>query len=244
MTVLNNEGKAMIINWKHKLNLLCGMLISFNVSADALHALDSVEQVAYEFALKQAQANFDHPQITMDSLDQRLRLQACDVALDVFSTKSIVGLGNQTIGVKCNSPVAWTVYVPVKVKVIKSVVVAARPLSANQLIKQGDVKLQQLDIGTLQHGYLNNPKLVIGQQLKYPISMGSVIKPNSVQAQNIVHRGQQIMLVAMAGQMEVRMSGTAMADAALGQRVKVKNSTSNRVVEGVANAPGIVNVSL
>lgn len=234
----------MTINWKHTVSLLCGIFVSFNLFADTLHALDRIEQVAYEYALKQVQSGYDNPQIAMDSLDDRLRLQACGSALDVFSTKAVVGLGHQTIGVKCHAPVAWTVYVPIKVKVIKLVVVATRPLSSNQLLKQDDLKLQQWDIGTLKHGYLNNPKLAIGQQLKYPISMGAVIKPNSLQTQNIVHRGEQIMLVAMAGQMEVRMSGTALDDATLGQRVKVKNSTSKRVVEGIVEAPGIVKVSL
>ena len=234
----------MVVNWKHKLSIVCGIFASFTLSADTLHALDRIEQVAYEYALKQAQASYDNPQIAMDSLDNRLRLQACESPLDVFSSNGVVGLGNQTIGVKCNSPVAWTVYVPVKVKVMKSVVVASRPLSSNQLITQGDIKLQQWDIGSLQHGYLNSAQLVIGQQLKYPVSMGSVIKPNSLQAQKIVHRGDQIMLVAMAGQMEVRMSGTALDDAILGERVKVKNSTSKRIVEGVVDAPGIVKVSL
>jgi flagella basal body P-ring formation protein FlgA len=234
----------MVVNWKYKLSLVCGIFMSFSLTADTLHALDRIEQVAYEYALKQAQASYDNPQIAMASLDDRLRLRACEGALDVFSSNGVVGLGNQTIGVKCNSPVAWTVYVPVEVKVMKSVVVASRPLSSNQLITQDDIKLLQWDIGSLQHGYLNSTQLVIGQQLKYPVSMGSVIKPNSLQAQKIVHRGDQIMLVAMAGQMEVRMSGTALDDATLGERVKVKNSTSKRIVEGVVDAPGIVKVSL
>lgn len=234
----------MTVNWKHTLGLVCGILMSFNLSADTLHALDRIEQVAYEYALKQAQASYDNPQIAMDSLDNRLRLQACDSVLDVFSTKGVVSLGNQTIGVKCNSPVAWTVYVPVKVKVLKLVVVANRPLSSNQIISKDDIKLQKLDIGGLQHGYLSGTQLVIGQQLKYPVSMGTVIKPNSLQAQKVIQRGEQIMLVAMAGQMEVRMSGTALDDGTLGQRVKVKNSTSKRIVEGVVDAPGIVKVSM
>lgn len=85
---------------------------------------------------------------------------------------------------------------------------------------------------------------MVGQQLKYPVSMGSVIKPNSLQSQKIVHRGELITLVAMAGQMEVRMSGTALDDATLGERIKVKNTTSKRIVEGVVDAPGIVKVSL
>ena len=44
--------------------------------------------------------------------------------------------------------------------------------------------------------------------------------------------------------MQVKMSGTALEDASLGQRVKVKNSSSKRIVEGVVNAAGIVYVSM
>ncbi len=234
----------MVINWKQTVSSLCGVFLSFNLSADPLQGLDEIEQLAYEYALKKAQANYDNPQIAMDSLDDRLRLQSCEGTLDVFSTKAVVDLGNQTIGVKCSIPVAWTIYVPIKVKVFKLVVVATKPLSSNHLLKQSDIKLQQRDIGSLQYGYLNKPNLVIGQQLKSPISIGTVIKPNNLHAQNIVHRGEQIMLVAMAGQMEVRMSGTALADATLGQRVRVKNSTSRRIVEGIVGGPGIVEVSL
>jgi len=234
----------MTVNWKHIVSFGFGIAISVNLFADTLHALDRIEQVAYEYALKQAQAKYDNPQIVVEALDSRLRLQACDVNLDVFSTEVNGGLGNQTIGVKCITPVAWTVYVPVKVKVLKPVVVASRPLAAKQQITQHDVKLQQIDIGNLRHSYLANMQLVIGQQLKYPLAMGTVINPASLEAQKVIHRGQQITIVANAGQMEVRMTGTALVDGTLGQRVKVKNRSSKRVVEGVVDAPGIVKVSL
>jgi len=215
-----------------------------NVNANTLHELDNIEQAAYEYALTKAQENFDNPHIVMGSLDSRLRLQACDKNLDVFSNIVNTGLGSQTIGVKCSSPVAWTVYVPVKVKVLQAVVVAVKPLSANQIITSADVKLQQVDIGALRQGYINNIRQIVGQELKYPIAMGSIIKPQSVRAQKLVHRGEHIILVALAGKMEVRMNGTALSDASLGQRVRVKNNSSKRVVEGVVDAPGIVKVTM
>lgn len=230
--------------WKNKLSLLCGLLLAVNVNADTLHSLDNIEQVAYEYALSKAQERFDSPQVAMGTLDSRLRLKACDTRLEAFNKLVGTGIGNQTVGVKCNSPVAWTVYVPVKVKVFKAVVVASKPLPAHQLITASDVKLQQLDIGSLRQGYINNIRQIIGQQLKYPIALGTVIKPKSVQAQKLVHRGEHIMLVASAGKMEVRMSGMALSDASLGQRVRVKNTSSKRVVEGVVDAPGIVKITM
>lgn len=238
----------MKLNWM-QLSLLLSVVLTVNVYADTdntmLQPLGSIEQTAYEFALEQAQArNYDNPQITVESLDSRLRLQACDSKLKAFTNNSNTAIGSQTIGVQCHSPIPWTVYVPSKVKVLKTVVVAARPLAAKQLIRQSDVKLQQIDIGSLRQGYLKNTHDVIGQKLKYPIAMGAVVNPNGVRPQKIVHRGEQILLVAIAGNMEVRMNGTALSDAGKGQRIRVKNSSSKRVVEGVVEAPGIVKVTM
>ena len=237
----------MKFNWMLKVSLMCAALLTVNVHAetDTLQPLNSIEQAAYEYALQHAQANsYDNPQVMVEPLDSRLRLQACDLNLEAFSNNTNTVVGNLTIGVKCTSPVSWTVYVPATVKVVRTVVVAVRPLAAKQLITQSDVKLQQLDIGSLRQGYMSNTRHIIGQQLKHPVAMGAVISPNSVRPQKIVRRGEQILLVAMAGQMEVRMRGIAMSDAAIGQRIRVENSSSKRVVEGVVDGPGIVKVTM
>lgn len=219
-------------------------LLAIEVQAADLHALGDIEQAAYEFALKQAQMQHDNPQVAMESLDHRLRLKICDSELEVFTKTASTTIGHQTIGVKCSFPTTWTVYVPVKVKVFKTVVVANSALSANQIITEKDIKRQTRDIGALRKGYLIDTKPLVGQQAKYAISMGSVINSNSIKPQKIVRRGELILLVASVGKMEVRMNGTALADAQLGQRVKVKNSSSKRVVEGIVEAPGIVKVAM
>jgi len=231
-------------SWKQNLSLIVGLILTINVYGDTLQSLNSIEQVAYEYALSKAQENFDDPHVLMGKLDARLRLQKCDSQLQGFSKIINTGLGNQTVGVKCLSPVAWTVYVPVQVKVFKSVVVATRTLAANKIISKDDVKLRQLDVGSLHQGYVKNITQLVGQQLKYSVAMDSVIKPQNVRPQKIIQRGESIILIAMAGSMEVRMNGTAMADASLGQRVRVKNNSSKRVIEGVVDAPGIVKVAM
>jgi flagella basal body P-ring formation protein FlgA len=71
-----------------------------------------------------------------------------------------------------------------------------------------------------------------------------VIPTRSLKQEQVVRRGEQIILVATAGTMEVRMNGTALDDAGVGEKVKVKNSSSQRVVEGIVHAPGIVKVTM
>jgi len=219
------------------------MLATTGYAAE-LQSQESIEHAAYMYAFEQVQARYDNAQIVMEPLDTRLRLQACDGTLEAFSNSRKIGLGKQTIGVKCSAPVAWTVYVPAKVKLFRPVVVVAQPLAMNHIITKSDLKIESLDIGSLRKGYINNPRHIIGQQLKYPLAIGTVINPNSLRPQKIILRGELIMLVAAAGQMEVRMSGTALSDGSLGQKVRVKNLSSKRVVEGVVDGPGIVKVTM
>lgn len=229
---------------RHIISSLIVVFLTPMVQAQTLQSLASIEQTAYVHALHDAQTSYSQPQVLVDSLDKRLRLQQCDKPLHSFSNSSSNTVGSRTIGVKCQGSVEWTVYVPVKVKVIKPVVVSARPLSANQTLTARDVRLEALDIADLRHGYKESLELVIGQQLKYPLSVGMVIPTRSLKQEQVVRRGEQIVLVAMAGTMEVRMNGTALDDASVGEKVKVKNSSSKRVVEGVVHAPGIVKVTM
>lgn len=212
--------------------------------AETLQSLDNIEHAAYEYGLSQAQAQYDNPQIVMTALDSRLRLQECDGNLETFSNTQNSGLGNQTIGVKCHSPVAWTVYVPIQVKVFQPVVVTVKSLPAKHEITKADIRIEQYDIAMLRQGYLQDMNMAIGQQLKYAITRGAAIKPRSLVDKKVVHRGEQIVLVATAGNMEVRMAGQALADATKGQRVRVKNLSSKRIVEGIVDAPGIVRIMM
>lgn len=212
--------------------------------AENLHSLPMIEQAAYVHALNDAQTSYSNPQVVVDALDKRLRLQQCDKPLHTFSNSSSNSVGSRTIGVRCQAPSEWTVYVPVKVKVMKQVVVSARPLAANQTLTQHDIRLEMMDIAELRQGYLASTKAVVGQQLKYPLAVGMVVPSRGLKLEKVVRRGEQIILVAATGSMEVRMNGTALEDAGVGEKVKVKNSSSQRVVEGIVHSPGIVKVTM
>lgn len=172
-----------IVMCKRSLAFLLGLMMSLSVYGETIQSLTSIEQAAYVYGLAEAQAQYDNPQITMEALDSRLRLQACSSELEAFSNTNNTGLGNQTIGIKCHAPVMWTVYVPIKIRVFKSVVVAVKPLAAKQIISKSDIRLEQQDIATMRQGFMEDTDLLVGQQLKYPVATGTVIKPNNLTAQ-------------------------------------------------------------
>ena len=98
---------------------LLKIILSFTVvfltplQAEPLQPLPGIEQAAYEHALNDAQASYSQPQVVVEPLDKRLRLNQCEQPLHTFSNSSANNVGNRTIGVKCQHPSEWTVYVPV-----------------------------------------------------------------------------------------------------------------------------------
>lgn len=221
---------------------LCVVFLTHTAQADNLQPITDIEQAAYVHALNDAQLSYNSPQVLVESLDNRLRLQRCEKTLKTFSNSAANTVGSRTIGVKCPAATEWTVYVPVKVKVMKPVVVAAKPLAPHTTLSAADVRMQVMDIAELRQGFLESTAQIEGQQLRYPLSVGSVIPSRGLKQEKVVRRGEQIVLVAAAGSMEVRMNGTALEDASVGDKVRVKNSSSERVVEGIVHSPGIVKV--
>lgn len=209
-----------------------------------LHPLHEIEHAAFVYALGEARAQYINPQISLTPLDKRLRLQVCERTLETFSNRDRATAGQMTIGVRCHAPVSWTVYLSARVKVMRPVAVAARPLSANHQVTAADVRIEQRDIAGLRQGYLSESEILVGQTIRHAMPVGAIFQQNHLRPETIVRRGQLVILVAGVGGMEVRVAGTSMADASLGDRVKVKNNASDRVVEGIVDAPGVVRINM
>lgn len=225
--------------------ILSGVIfLTVSAQAASLQALHDVEHAAYLKAVSEAQARFVNPQVSINSMDKRLRLQACDKPLETFANHEQLRSGQLTIGVRCHSPVSWTVYVSSQVKVMRDVVVTRRALPADHILTADDIKLAEHDIASMRKSYLKDASILIGQKLKSPLPMGAVLETSQFKSVTLIHRGDLITLVAAVGNMEVRVRGEALANAGLGERVKVKNTSSERVVEGIVDAAGMVRIGM
>ena len=162
--------------------------------------------------------------VRVDRLDSRLRLARCGSALEPFLPTATRLMGKVTVGVRCPAGKTWTVYVPVQIDVYENVLTAARPLLHGQRITASDV--------------------MVGMVAKRSIPAGKAFSLQLVEAPRLVQRGEDVTLVAETDFLTVRMKGKALADGAKGDVIKVKNSTSNRVVEGIVTRPGVVKVKM
>ncbi|MFO1435171.1 MAG: flagellar basal body P-ring formation chaperone FlgA [Gammaproteobacteria bacterium] len=223
-------------------------LFSSGTTAEGLQSPESIRQAAQEIAEQSVGNELEATSATTASVnvgqvDPRLHLPACSEALEGFLPSNVPARTNLTVGVRCNGSSPWTVYVPVQVSVMRPVVVLARPVPRGTVLSAEDIRMDSRNVGT-SAGYFDDSASVIGKVLIRSGNAGQVINPTQLTSSTAIKRGQQVTLSAGSGAVAVKMSGTAMADAAVGDRLKVKNNTSARVVEGVVQPDGSVAVDL
>jgi flagella basal body P-ring formation protein FlgA len=182
--------------------------------------------------------------VTPGRLDSRLRLRRCEEGLEAFLGPGNRLAGNSTVGVRCQGPVNWVVYMPVQIEVSGDVVVLAHALPRGSVLQSGHLKLERQDVGNLSAGYLADIDAASDMVLRRAQQAGTVLTPRMVEAQRLVRRGQRVLLQVEGESVAVRMEGEALSDGSYGETVRVRNLTSERVIDGVVVSQGIVGVSM
>lgn len=224
------------------LPICLGLLGSAWSAEEAIQPLDDIQQRARDFLAQQHRAGGELPQVQMKTLDPRLRLPKCAAELEAFFPSGAKPFGNTSVGVRCPGSRPWTVYQSANVRLYRPVLVASRYLSKGTVLSAADLKAERRDLSALVGGYETAPDNLLGKQLRRALPAGTAVSPQAVKTLPLIRQGETVTLRIRQGGMEVRSSGVALSDAESGQRLKVRNEASRRVVEGTATASREVEV--
>jgi len=220
-------------------------LAAASASSAQITELSSI-QAAAERAVRQVIPQKDHQQVSVhvQSLDPRLRLAACDRPLSA----AIAGNGqprvHAMVKVLCEGNVHWAIYLSVDIESDFKVLVATRALSRDAELSARDFELAARHLPGLTTDYVTDPSMLAGQRLRQSIASGEALSLESLTPTNVIHRGQQVTLVAGSEGFQVRMNAVALSDGRLSERIRVQNLSSQRVVEGVVRSDSVVEVPL
>lgn len=218
------------------LTLLLAAVFLTPASATAAEgqSLDAVRDAVRSFLLDQSRSQAGDWDVRVHRLDPRLRLHACESPLQAFAPHGRLNMkGRTTVGVRCNDAKPWKLYVPVSIEHFIEVVVAVRPMTPGQRVVAADIGLARKNTAQLHYGYYRNGDAVVGQAVRQTLGPGDVLRPGSLAEPTLVRRGQELILVADTGNVQVSMSAVSLENGAKGERIRVRNRNSSRIVEGV-----------
>jgi len=204
-----------------------------------------LQQIALDYlTLQTTQSYGPDTEITLSPLDRRLRLTQCSTTPSAFLPTGAKLQGKLSVGLRCNGEKPWTIYTSAHIKNFANIIAAARPLSRGTEISQADLITIRQDLSQLRSGYFRKKNNLIGKILKRSMSSRQAFSANSVKPKLLVHRGDEVTILASTGELRVRMKGQALQDAARGDLVKVRNKQSKRIIQGTVVNFGIVSVQM
>jgi len=207
-------------------------------ASDAYTEPAQIRRAAEQFVAGLA-ATGDRAFATAGHLDARLRLAACAGELTPFLSPGATVRARTMVGVRCREP-AWSVYLPVTVETEASVLVARRSMRRGEVPTGADFDVARQRVPGLASAFVSDAATLGVRRLRRPIAAGEALAGDALESPPLVRRGQSVTAVSRAAGIEVRMAAEAMANAGAGDRLRMRNPATGRMLEGTVQPDGTV----
>jgi len=224
-------------------------LFAQTAASGRYETLTDIEQQAANFARSSYASYYPELEIgnnlmvQVSSLDPRLKLVKCKSPLKFKLNSLSHTSSNVTVKTSCNDGSRWTIFIPASVEIFRDVVVASQSLARGHRLTADDLNLQRTNVMQLGNGYVSDPSRVIGMELKRALRSLDTIKLNQVQEPDVINKGDLVVLRVKSKVLVVQTEGVALSNGYVGEKIKVRNERSKRVVDGMVTGPGEVQVA-
>ncbi|MBS0580749.1 MAG: flagellar basal body P-ring formation protein FlgA [Proteobacteria bacterium] len=173
--------------------------------------------------------------------DARLHLPGCPEPLAAAGAVSAAPAARVTVRVSCTAPHrAWSIYVPVSVESDIPLLVLRQSQIRGARLSAQEVSLETRTVPGLGAAYLGDVAALAHRSLIRAVPAGTALTADLFQSDLLIRQGQTVTLVAAGPGIEVRAPARSLEDAREGAHVRVQNLASQRVVQGVVDASGLV----
>lgn len=216
------------------------LVISNAARAEAYQDHEQIRDAVAGFA--QQELGDRDVEVEVGSLDRRLKLRQCDVPLETFWPPGARRQGRGAIGVRCVDEKPWRMFVRVNIKVYEEVAVLRTSKVRGEALAIADVTFERREVTALRDKYLTDAASVAGYIFRRSAKSGDVVGLRMLKAPYVVKRGEFVTIMADSAGIQITMRGQALSDGVKGSVIRVRNSSSSRVVEGEVVDKGVVKV--
>jgi flagella basal body P-ring formation protein FlgA len=121
--------------------------------------------------------------------------------------------------------------------------VLVRHISSGSVIADGDLDYILMPVNKVSGDIQVDTARLVGKELRRDMAEGQPLRAQDVRAQQLVKRGSMVTMVIEKGSLRVTAQGRALADAGIGDNVRIVNSITSRVIEGTVLPDGNVAIA-
>jgi len=120
--------------------------------------------------------------------------------------------------------------------------VPVRRMMPGEIVTEADLDVADMPLGRVGSFAVTDRAAIVGMEVRRMLSPGRPVQVQSVIEPRVIERGDRVEIRFTDGALSLTAPGRALADAHRGQDVRIVNLVSNKPVNGIAAAEGIVEI--
>jgi flagella basal body P-ring formation protein FlgA len=215
-------------------------LYSLEAQAEVIHGSESVRTAARLYLREQIAATYPDStaEIVMGSVDERMNLPDCS-SLNLFLSPGSHLWGTGSLGVRCDAPTSWSLYLTYRIHLKGPALLAMRPLPSHYAPMAQDLAKGEVEYKSDPGRYPRNTDSLHGSTLSMPIAKGTPITIDLLRVKPLIQSGQRVRILSDGPGFQVSQEGVAQQQAGVGDLLKLKLA-SGRYVQGLVQNDGTV----
>ncbi len=211
--------------------------------ANERHSHQEIRQTAVEFVRSQIPDDITIKEISAGKMDSRIRFKQCSQALEASSSMKKKIAKSWTIGVRCYGDIPWSIYIPVKARLTRKMLVSTTTITRGEMITEEKIELIEQEITRQNQKHFSDINHIIGHEARRTIRPNRVINSSMLQEALLVHKKETVMIYAKNKQIQISMKGTALKNGRYNEMIKVRNNSSRKIIDAVVVDRGVVAVN-
>jgi flagella basal body P-ring formation protein FlgA len=179
-------------------------------------------------------APWDAGQLTIKKIkfNRPVRVPTGKIALQVTAPRHTDWLGGIpfSVGVAVNGKKVSVITVPVNIEVWSDVILTAKPLGRFQPIGYDDLQIKKMDLARVPSSAIVDLDQVVGSRTRRSIAANCILRKDHVEIPPVVKRGDVVSVVAESAHLKISAKGRAKENGSVGDRIKVVNLRSKKVI--------------
>lgn len=234
--------------WGKTLSACLALLLLPTTSALANSASEQIEQAVSQYlealieleAQRQGWQDLNHS-LNITPLTDSSGFTPCSQPVRVTQTSGQPSpLERLRLEVRCPDSPGWSLLVSTQQNLFLPVLVTATTVDRGQPLEAGHLKWQRINISRAQRGFMVREDEVIGLSARRRLRGDQVLNPSLLSEAAAVRRGQQVRILARQYGIEASTLGEALADGQPGDIIRVRNLSSDKVIQAQVLGPALV----
>ena len=202
------------------------------VQTDTVVAPAAVNAAVKTFIMRHAPWKPDQLKITRLTFDQELTVASGDIGYRVTAPKHTDWLGPIPfcVHILVDGREAMKVHVPATIEVWSDVVLTVKPLGKYQPIEADDITVKKMNLARVPANVVVRADQVLGLRARHNIAANSVLRNDQIESPPVVRRGDVVQMIAESDVLKVAAKGMVKENGAVGERIRVMNLRSRKII--------------